>query len=226
MLRFTRVKLSIKLLIIISFLSAAGCAGTGSKTVNDSILSSLQGKTLSLIIHEAPDFLAITPEKNMLNQAGFNAAVTDGNQLVQERGIYDPAGELSRRLAEAIHADYGLVYDADLVKKSRARDTKALVRLANRRDYALSVETSGWLFTHNIKHKNYHVKYYATARLIDVGQSRVIWKNSCEYDSLAVGNPLVSYQQLLEDDAAYLKQSLDEASEICANYFFADLRGE
>ncbi len=212
--------------IIGLLLTAVGCSGLTGKTIDQQTLSALQNSSLSLIIHETPDFLAITPDKDMLSMPGFNAATADGRQMVRENRIHDPAGKICRKVARAASSEYGLSYNENLIKKSQIKAPKDLAPLANGRDYMLTVETVGWLFEYRTSnHTEFLLKYIAEARFIDAGKAAEIGDSTCEYDTLDAGAPAVNYRRLVANDAAYIKQTLDDAAAYCADKFAAELFG-
>ena len=59
------------------------------------------GKPLATIVHKAPDFAAVTwtTAKMMGNAAGGNTGVSEGNELVKEFAIADPAADVAASLA-------------------------------------------------------------------------------------------------------------------------------
>lgn len=198
-----------------------GCAGFNAKAIDQ---TTLKNRTLSLVIHESPDFLAITPDKNMLTMTGFDAADTAGNQLLKETGIHDPATKICKMLAKSFNADYGLLYNENSIIKAKAKATKDLVRLANGRDYLLDVKTIGWLFSYQVSSpSDYYVQYIVKTRLIDVAKEKSVGQSSCKYDTANAGKPLVRYEKLVENDAAYIKQVLKDASSFCVEKFKTEL---
>jgi len=202
----------------------AGCTGFGNRAIDQATLPTLKNKTLSLVIHESPDFLAITPGKKMLTIADIDAGYINGNRLVQKSGINDPAEKICQMLARVLGSNYGLLYHENSMLRSSSKDMKYLMPLANEKDYLLDVETIGWLVENNsFERSGYYLKYVVETRLIDVRKSKPIGHSTCEYDSTVAGKKLVSYAKLIENDAAYIKLTLDEAATFCVNKLKSEL---
>ena len=201
-----------------------GCSGMNTKAVDQATLLTLKNKTLSLVIHESPNFMAMTFDKSMFNDAHVDAAYAEGNRLVREKGINDPADKICKMMAEIFSESYGLSYNRSSMIKSKSKKMKDLVHLANVKDYLLDVETVYWFFL-NKEHKrpDYYISYTAKTNLIDVNKSTSIGKSTCEYDTVSAGKPLVSYEKLIENDAAYIKQALNDAANFCINKFTNEL---
>ena len=101
---------------------------------------------------------------------------------------------------------------------------ESLVYLANGRDYLLHVATVEWLYSYDVTSQSrYYVSYEVDARMIDVAREKVIGNSSCTYDTKKMGEPLVSHGELLANDAAYVKQALDEAITFCAEKISGEL---
>lgn len=207
-----------KIVFVGLLLLVAGCSGMSTRAVDQ---ATLKNKTLSLIVHESPGFMAMTADKSMFNDSDVDAAYAEGNRLVQEKGITDPASKICKMMAEIFSTKYGFLYNSrSSVIKSKSKKMKDLVHLANVKDYLLDVETAYWFFLNKeYKRPDYYMSYTVKMKLIDVEKSRTVRKSTCEYDTIKAGKPPVSYRQLVENDAAYIKQSLNDATNFCINKF-------
>ena len=87
-------------------------------------------------------------------------------------------------------------------------------------DYVLDVETTGWSFIYDgFSFSDYLVGYSVKMRLIDVANAVPIAEGSCCYNTKGAGKPLVSYEKLQENNGAYIKQTLDDATTFCVDKF-------
>ena len=212
-----------KKIIIIGLLPlVVGCSGYKTRAIDHDTLPTLKNKTLSLVVHESPGFMAITSDKDLFTKAGFDAAYADGHQLVKKNRIHDPADKICKKMAKVISTQYGLSYNENSIVKSQAKNMGSLVHLANGRDYILDVETVSWSFAYKVNLPDYYVQYNVKARLIDVNKATSIGRSSCDYDSVIAGKQRVSYAKLVENNAAYIKQTLNDASTYCVNKFKTD----
>lgn len=214
-----------KLLPLGLLLLFTGCAGHNMMAI-DKVTSANPGKNrLALVIHETPEFMAMTADRSMFLNADVDKAYADGNRLVRENGLEDPADRVCRMMAAAMQNRYGLQYNESAMLKSRSKKLDDLVRLANGKDYILDVETEYWYFI-NKEHKQplYFVKYIANLRIIDASRGTTIGQSTCDYDTVKGGQPLVSYAELMADGGAYIKQSLDDAALFCVDKFTGELQ--
>ncbi|MBT8097039.1 MAG: hypothetical protein HKN35_09760 [Woeseia sp.] len=209
--------------LVFAFVLLSGCASTQNLAVSPNTLETMQGKSLTLIQRESPNFVAMTSGKGMFAVAGVGAAAVTGNKLVKENNIVDPAMNISRTLAENLANNYGIALRGETtIAKSDSVDE--LVKLANNSDYALDVATHGWSYIYDgFKFGDYFVGYSSKLRLIDVNTSEVISSGLCAYDAKAAGKSAVAHETLLANNAAYIKQELVDATDRCVQEFSANL---
>lgn len=208
---------------VIVCLLLGACASTQDLAVSSELLETMQGKSLVVIQRETPNFVAMTSGKGMFAVAGVGAAVAAGNKVVKENGIVDPAKNISLSLARTLARNHGLelrgetdVADSDKVDH--------LVQMAGGSDYALEVVTNGWSYIYDgFSFSDYFVGYSAKLRLIDVRASQVISSGLCAYDAKKAGKSPVSHETLLANNAAYIKQELADAADLCVRDFAANL---
>ncbi len=219
------MKTILKGLFTLSFLlSVVGCAGTQKKAVDQSILPTLKGKSIVQVQRESPTFVAMTSGKGMFALAGVAAAAAEGNQLVKNNQIKDPALSIGESVSAALVANYGLV---DKGQSDAVLDTNDIAQIATQAedsDYALDVATNGWSFIYDgFRFSEYIVGCSVKLRMIDVQKAKPIAEGICAYDTKTAGKPNVSYETLLENDAAYIKQTLADASKFCSEKFLTEL---
>ncbi len=208
--------------ILITFVG--GCSGIGNVHIDPASVPAFGKGTLALVIYESPAFMAMTADKSMFVERDVDAAYAEGQELVRRNRIDDPADEISTMLARAISTKHGLRYNELAVIKSKSKKMKDLLHLANKKDFLLDVETTHWHFTsRKYQQPDYLLGYVARIRLVDVKQGATVAASNCEYDTAKAGKPLVSYETLVENDAAYIKRALVEASRFCVDRFMGDL---
>jgi len=214
-----------KLLFIAFLLIVTACSGHTLKALDQAISATPGNRQLALVIHASPEFMAMTADRSMFVNADVDKAFADGNRLVQENQISDPADRICRMMAAVLGSKYGLTYNESALIRTKSKKADDLVRLANGRDFLLDVETEYWYFI-NKEHKQpkYFVKYIASLRVINAKSGALISTSSCDYDTVIGGNPLASYEELVADNGAYIKQSLDDAATFCVAKFSGELR--
>lgn len=209
--------------IVFACVLLGACASTQNVAVSTDTLASMQGKSLILIQRESPTFVAMTSGKGMFAVAGVGAAAAAGNKLVSENQIVDPAMTISRKLAQGLVDEYGMSLRGE-TETVQSDKVDGLVQMANDNDYALDVATHGWSYIYDgFKFGDYFVGYSSKLRLIDVRSGQVISSGSCAYDAKKAGKSAVSHETLLRDNAAYIKNELAEATDLCVKEFASNL---
>ena len=213
-----------KILLLVFLITVAGCAGTQKIAVDRTILPTLKGKTLIQVQRETPTFIAMTSGKGMFALAGVGAAAVAGNQLIKDSQIKDPARLISKSIAETLSSDYLLINNGQTDTVLDSHDRSKIVTAAKGNDYALDIVTNGWSFIYDgFKFSEYIVGCSVKLRMIDVQNEKSIAEGLCAYSTKLAGKPNVSYKKLLENDAAYIKQTLVDATEFCTNQFMVEL---
>lgn len=208
--------------ILIAALLSLVVACSGSRPISIDPATH-KNRTLSLVIHESPDFLAMSSAKSRYTMAEVAAAYVEGNRLVEAYDIKDPADKICRTMAAAISSKFGFQYN-DTIAKSKSKKMADLVFLANEKDYLLDIETIGWEFVNDgFRPSDYYFRYIVRMQLIDVEKASSVGQSLCDYDTGKAGHPYVGYEKLIENNAAYVKQALNEATEFCVEKFKSDL---
>ena len=211
------------LLFPLACLSLVGCATTQNVTMSQEALASMQGKSLVLIQRESPNFVAMTSGKGMFAVAGVGAAAAAGNKLVEEQSIKDPAMNISQSVARELTQSHGLILQNRPTAVESA-EAKEIAASASGSDYALDVVTNGWSYIYDgFNFGDYFVGYSSKLRLIDVKAAEIVSSGSCFYDAKKAGKSAVTHDALLADNAAYIKQELADAADLCIKEFGTNL---
>ena len=211
------------IILLFVCLSVVGCATTQNVTMSQDSLASLQGKSLTLIHRESPNFVAMTSGKGAFAVAGVGAAVAAGNKLVKENAIADPAMTISQSVAKDLANSHGLILQ-DRPTAMASPDLNEIAASASGSDYALDVVTNGWSYMYDgFKFGDYFVGYSSKLRLIDVGSAEVVSSGLCIYDAKKAGKTAVTHDALLANNAAYIKQELNDATNFCIQEFSQNL---
>ncbi len=208
-------------------LLAAAAALSACTTVQHSPLSSdasaaLSGKRVVLTQYKAPDFTAMTPTKAAFGLLGAAAMISEGNQLVKDNGIVDPAlaiaDGLGQRLVQARSVNL-----QPAASTAASDELSALLGQAKGADYLLDVKTLNWMFSYYPSAwGSYRVTYQGRLRLIDVASGKVAAESMCATVQGDDAKP-PSQDQLLADKAALLKSYLAKASVACVDVLAKDV---
>ena len=126
-------------------------------------------------------------------------------------------------MAKVLKSRYGLGEIAS--KTADEYDLSAVVALGAGKDYVLDVVTWRWGFWYEgvFDVSKYLVLYEARLRFIEVKTATVLAEGLCIYDWKKAGKALVSYDQLLANDAAVVKSHLAESVDHCTDHYAATL---
>ncbi|WP_156455098.1 hypothetical protein [Janthinobacterium sp. B9-8] len=207
-----------KLAVLISLLMMTGCASVEMIKASPEKISSINGKTLTTVNYEKPDFIASTPEKAMFGVLGVIAMVSAGNDLVKNNNIDDPAVMLTKELKNKL---------ADRLKSKEIKEvinlsddsTNEIKKTVEAGSLVFDVKTLGWTFNYfptNWTH--YRVIYSARARLLDPVDGKIIAQVPCTYVS-DDEKTAASYDQLTANNASLLKEKLTAAAKACGTIF-------
>jgi hypothetical protein len=197
---------------------AAGCVSVQQIPMDASSAQTLRGKEVALAERKAPDFTAMTADKAAFGMIGAVAMTSAGNELVKRHGIEDPAVHIGETLAAELGSRYSIRRSPKgaPILTDEAAD---LAKAASSSDIALDVRTLGWAFAYfPTSWARYRVIYNARLRLVDTKSGKVLAEGLCS--RVPVQTPeSPSYEQLLADNAARLKQELRAAADYCVSEF-------
>ncbi|WP_447981958.1 hypothetical protein [Achromobacter kerstersii] len=203
-------------------LSLGACTTVKHAPISQDSLSKLEGKSIVSSRYGQPDFTAFTAGKAAFAMLGAAAMVTEGNTIVKENGIEDPAKAISAGLQSKLAS----LKNTTVVNASgvAAKDDVATVVAASPGgDYVLDVKTLTWMFNYYpTDWAHYRVSYTARLRLIDAATKAVVAESACTGVQGDDKNPPTK-DQLLENGAGLLKGYLAKAGEACTEVLARDV---
>lgn len=193
----------------------AGCASTSPVVSEDDEMATgrtavtgrldnleadrLRHRTLAVRTGSTPSFYADTPGRRTFGILGVIAMMREGNRLVEDYGLEDPAAQLSEDLLTAL---------------ARPNDMRTSSREAA--DLLLDVKTINWDFRpYRNDPDNLFVVYSARISLVDQRDGSVLAAGKCRSRRDRVGDS-ATLDQLLADGARLLQTELREAAHECA----------
>src|SRR4051812_10133492 len=227
----------------------AGCASRPPATDVPRDRYGLASQPQIYVLHHTAKKSFLIEGSNYRALAGPIAAMVQMNEsarMQQRLDLQDPVPYTKERLAERLRHDLGLKVLAILPDASNlpmlpeelgdeARASAATFKQKYPRGAAIEVVTQHWGMD------NYKIKYYASARLIDLEQSKVLLATNCSwvmfdqvdnktlptptgydaqgrYDPNAVNAHAEALQERLNaNNGALVKTSLRQAAEMCAD---------
>lgn len=204
-------------IVIISAVLIATLSGCATKTIplTSSVGSAYRGKSITYAVHEEkPSFYAMTAGKSMCGGAGAAAMVCEGNEIIRENNVPDPAVTISATLVNDLATKYDLVVIQPTKKTSSTKTAQVASDYGNA-DLVLDVKTKSWGFAYlPMNWNNYRIMYNAKLKLIDTKKTVELASRSVSYNSIN-DNKHPSYNQLIDNDAVGLKQELEKAKTHC-----------
>lgn len=199
-------------------MATVGCAATETVRLADNPGASLAGKQVHSTREAPPSFLALTPAHGGFAAFGVMAAYGEGDTLVVQEGIDDPAVMIEDAVARHLRSRHGtggngriLTFEGD-----KPDDLVAWARQNDVHDLIVDVETSGWGFSYQgFSFSSYSVTYSALFRLIDPSTGQVLAQHLCSGGSHDDAEGAPSHDDLLANDAALLKSLLSERAQVC-----------
>lgn len=204
-------------------LTLGACTTTVKHTpITQDSLDKLDGKSVASARYGQPDFFAGTAGKAAFAVLGAIAAISEGNTIVKENGIEDPAIAISASLQSQLAAAKRTtsVVSTEVAKKD---DIATVVAANPGSDYVLDVKTVGWMFHYYATDwTHYRVMYNARLRLIDATTQSVVAQSNCASMQGDDKNPPTK-DQLLDNKAALLKEYLGKAAVACSELMARDV---
>jgi hypothetical protein len=207
-----------RLLVVVAAAMTAGCVSVQQIPMSASSAEAVKDKEIALSQRARPDFAASTPAKAVFGMIGAAAMISEGNKLVKENGIEDPALHIAQTLVAELQGRYNTRLSPKGAPVA-SDDVADLVKNANGSDVVLDVRTINWSFVYfPLSLGKYRVIYSARLRLVDAKSGRVLAEGGCHrVPEQTAQSP--TYGELLANSAARLKQELRTAADFCISEF-------
>ncbi len=205
--------------VTLASLVGVGCATIKTDELTAVEATQLQDKSMVLTqYNELPDFSATTAVNVQFGLIGALTAIENGNTIIENNKIEDPARSVAEKLAEGITDNYQVTIATTEHQVPLKTKVKGLIELHSDFDYILDVKSLGWgsmYFTSDWN--NYIVSYRTHARLIEVATEKVIAEEVCLFwPEFEDTNAAPSYEEL--ENGVGLKRELDKAVDYCVNH--------
>nr|WP_036230436.1 hypothetical protein [Massilia sp. JS1662] len=201
----------------------AGCASMPAPRPLDTAgLAAVRNQTVAVTVRPKPGFSVLTPSNAGLAGIGIFVG-DDGNRIIAEHRVADPADAIAQALARALHDAHG----GQPVAAPIAVDDRDVARIAaqakGKARFVIDVETRAWRMSYfPTDWTHYQVPYIAVARLIDADTAGVLAESTCNLaPETNAGAP--TYDDLVANGAAGLKASLAASAATCAARFRRDM---
>src|SRR6478609_8366442 len=140
------MKVVIKLAVLgIIAVSAVGCSTIKTDELNSNESTGLKDKSLVFSkYNKLPDFPAQTAVNVQFGLLGLATANANGNSMIRNNHIEDPAIEISRKLAKGLQENRGMKLAEETTDFVASHELADIVKAYSQYDYILDVKTLGW----------------------------------------------------------------------------------
>jgi len=196
----------------------AGCVSTKNVRIDQNSASRMSGKNIVSTLGEDPNFAATTAGKAMFGGLGTVAVISEGNRIIKDNNVDDPAHYIGEQLLKDLSSRYSLNISS-IGNVESTDDVKKLTVLYDKTDFILDVRTINWSFLYfPTDWDSYRVIYSVKLRLIDVELKKLIAEGFCSnIPEQTEQSP--SHEELLSNSAARLKKELRIAANKCIGEF-------
>ena len=211
-----------RIAVIAAVVLVTGCTTIKHVPLSQEASTQLQGSTVALTIYPTADFAAFTAGKAAFAVVGAVAMISEGNSIVKENGIQDPAVGISQKLAEKLVAVRGVtIVPTQSVAANDEPQTLAATYVGAK--LLLDVKTLNWMFNYYPSDwSHYKVTYSARVRLIDTASRMAVAETMCQTVQGDDSNPPTK-DQLLQNNATLLKEYLNKGVTACVEVLAKDL---
>lgn len=207
---------SAHVLLFLPLLSA--CTTLHRTPIAPEVTKSFQpGARVIVTRYPIPSFSALTPGKAVFGLIGAALVISEGNAIVKENQIPDPAIVISEAVRKGMVDKYQMKAIPALTTILSDDNIDAIIKIHSGSDFVVDVKTINWGYGYMpVNWDSYQVRYVARARLIDVKNSRVVAEDFCARSSKELSEA-VSYQKLTENRSQFLRAKLSGYADSCAN---------
>jgi hypothetical protein len=201
----------------------AGCVSSKTAQIENSKAAALRGKSVAITDRPRAGLVAMTRGYGMLGVVGVGVMVAHGENIIKDNNIQDPAPQINHALVLAAQSQYGIV---PVNTPPIHVDTTDVVQLAQAAgggvDVLFDVQETGRQFRYRPFGSGYIVDSAFKFRVIDVHSRTMIAEGFC-LQSTKDDPARPSDDDLLANDAAMLKQTLDAQRDQCRSQFEAQV---
>lgn len=201
----------------------AGCASSVTNTPLRTDQADIGGRSLVIVAHERPSFVAGSAGKGMFGAFGALAMISEGDEIVQTNHVQDPAVQVGEEIATSLATRYDVSIN-DEIEVSGSDDVTGLTTRYAGNDLILFTRTRGWRFMYfPTDWDNYRVGLSMVVMLIDTDTGSTLAAADCaywpEYDD---SDQAPTREYLLSDNAAGLKTELKKGADYCTQKFLTE----
>lgn len=207
---------------IVCVVFLAGCVSTKTAQIGNGKAATLRGKAVAITDRPRAGLVAMTRGYGMLGVVGAGVMIAHGENIIKDNNIQDPAPQMNHALVLAAQSQYGIVPVSTAPVRVDTTDLVQLAQAAGGADVLFDVQQTARQFRYRPFSAGYIVDSAFKFRIIDVHSRTMIAEGFC-YQSTKDDPARPSDDDLLANDAALLKQTLDAQRDKCRSQFEAQV---
>ncbi len=188
------------------------CMFAGNAAAKDKVLPlpetaavQLQGKTLVVTRHKVPSYTAMTAGKASFGLLGAGLMIAEGNKIIKENEVPDPAALLEAQLAPAFAKHYGMQLKPASVAMIDVEKPKQIAATQTDADYVLDIRSGGWVSAYYpTDWAKYWILYSVQIQLVNAKDGTLVSNMACNATTNKHPNS-PSKDQMLENKAQLFK---------------------
>jgi hypothetical protein len=220
------MKLKILAVLLLVSLFFVGCVSTKNIPITDNRANDLRNHTAVCSDWETPDFSAYSSGKAMAGgmfgmiggAVAANSMISEGNKIISENGVEDPADYIAEQLMSELASQYELNQLNINNITVESEEVEHISSLYKDADYVLDIRTVNWQTLPGNVGNRYRVIYSSKRRLIDTNERAVVAEGFC-YKAPKQKDPQYSYEELMDNNAEGLKSQLKTKADYCVDHF-------
>ena len=208
--------------LLVSSAALAGCVSTATIPVSQKTATDMRGQPVAPVARKTPDFAAMTPGKAMFGLIGAGLMISEGNKIVADNKVADPAANIATELSSMLAQKHGASSSAASVTVD-SDDVAKIAQSAPGARFIVDVQTVNWsLLYFPTNWARYRVLYTAKARIVDTQAKSVVAESFCKHIP-EDASQAPSYDDLLANEGALLKTHLAQGAKSCLDQLKAAL---
>jgi len=195
-----------KMLILVACLSAGNAVAKDKMLpLPETAAAQLQGKTLVVTRHKIPSYTAMTAGKVTFGLLGVGLMVAEGNKIIKENEVPDPAVLLEAQLAPAFAKHYGMQLKPASMAMIDVEKPKQIAATQTDTDYILDIRSGGWMSSYYpTEWAKYWILYSVQIQLVNAKDGTLVSNMACNATTNKHANS-PSKEQMLENKAQLFK---------------------
>ncbi len=218
------MKIAAKALFLVTISFIIGCANTRNTPIDSMVIVKSNPQKITVTKREKPGFQAWSSTYVHIPFIGIVAIYHEGDKLVKENGVDNPADNIGQEIARLLANKYNIETIETSDKKMISWDAEDIIRHHPEGGLIVDVQTIKWGYGYFFKGNygkgeyKYRIFYDAKLRIMDSHSKNKIAEGNC-YILPQDEDHIFTRDQLTENSAQVLKDELELATDDCLRQF-------